>query len=149
MSAVSPLQPISPEALPNYEQEDVSLPCRRRRRLAQTSSQHTCMSSPHPSVTVFNRWLSACAMDHEKARQDLELFPEGSVVVLKDVICALAVGSMIGRVAVSSLETFKATGTNIICLSAVSGSNDLLLGLANDCNHGRSGVIRPRFSFLV
>lgn len=66
-------------------------------------------------------------MDHEKARQELELFLEGSVEVLtSDAIRAMAVGSMIGRVAVSSLETFKATGTNIICLSAVSGSNNVM-----------------------
>lgn len=31
----------------------------------------------------------------------------------------LVVGSMLGRVVMSSLETLKATGTNIICLSAV------------------------------
>lgn len=73
-------------------------------------------------------------------------------------MCASAVGSMVGRVVVSSMETFKATGTNIICLSAVSeGRSQVASGTVTDLNtisccliyDDNSGAIHPRFSFLA
>lgn len=84
MSAVSPLQPVSPEALPNYEQEDVSAFSFGRRHLALNFvSTYACRHSS--SVAGFGYLLLACAMDHEETRQDNELFPEGNIEVLSDL----------------------------------------------------------------